>query len=132
MARRSVADPGPATKRFVPPAGQDEPAREAARHLSAIMQEYAGIVRSREGLAQAKGLLARMAGLAGSGFAGRDWWEWQNSLTVARLVIEAAWLREESRGAHYRSDFPQARPEWLAHIVWQKDRGAEVCKLCLG
>ena len=36
-------------------------------------------------------------------------WELQNLLTVARLMIDAALQREESRGTHFRSDFPDAR-----------------------
>lgn len=42
----------------------------------------------------------------------RLWGEARNRLLVARLVTLAALRREESRGAHCRSDFPAARPEW--------------------
>lgn len=125
-----LPDPGPATKRFTPATGQDDGAGEAARYVPAIMEAYAGIVRNREGLEKAMELLAGIAAPARRGFAGRNLWEGQNILTVARLVVESALMREESRGAHYRSDFPQPRPEWLAHIVWQKDRGAEVHPIC--
>ncbi|MFH0769448.1 MAG: hypothetical protein V1932_07815, partial [Chloroflexota bacterium] len=31
-----------------------------------------------------------------------------------------ALLREESRGAHFRSDFPQTSPRWQRHIVFTK------------
>jgi L-aspartate oxidase len=40
------------------------------------------------------------------------WGETRNLLLVARLVAFAALRREESRGAHYRDDFPTPRPEW--------------------
>ena len=40
-------------------------------------------------------------------FTGPDGWELQNMLTVARVMIEAALRREESRGVHLRSDFPE-------------------------
>jgi len=34
------------------------------------------------------------------------------------LISEAALIREESRGAHFRSDFPQKKPEWQHHVVF--------------
>lgn len=48
-------------------------------------------------------------------------WELQNMLTVARLIIRAALDREESRGCHFRTDFPAPREEWRQkHIVFQR------------
>ena len=44
-------------------------------------------------------------------------WELQNMLAVARLMIASATLREESRGVHFRRDFPETRPEWAEHIA---------------
>jgi len=43
-------------------------------------------------------------------------WETQNLLTVALCVATAAATRCESRGVHYRTDFPQPDPAWLRHI----------------
>lgn len=44
-------------------------------------------------------------------------WELQNMLTVARLVTMSARQREESRGVHCRTDFPETSPSWRRHIV---------------
>jgi L-aspartate oxidase len=44
-------------------------------------------------------------------FAGKRGWELQNLLTVASLMSQCAIWREESRGAHYRDDFPDADDE---------------------
>jgi L-aspartate oxidase len=38
-------------------------------------------------------------------------------IITGRLMAEAALLREESRGAHFRSDFPSRSDEWLKHII---------------
>ena len=54
--------------------------------------------------------------------------ELANMIVTGRLIAEAALLREESRGAHFRSDFPQRSPEWLRHIVTTIDK-AEQCNV---
>ncbi len=38
---------------------------------------------------------------------------------VARLMARAAWLRSESRGAHYRADHPGPDDRWRAHLLWR-------------
>ena len=42
-------------------------------------------------------------------------WEVQNLLTAAYLVNECALRRTETRGVHYRQDFPQTDPIWKRH-----------------
>ena len=44
-------------------------------------------------------------------FAGPLGWELQNMLTVASLMAQAAVWRKESRGAHFRDDYPQTDDE---------------------
>jgi aspartate oxidase len=44
-------------------------------------------------------------------------WELLNMLTIARLAAQSAHAREESRGTHYRADFPEPRDEWHVHTV---------------
>ena len=48
-------------------------------------------------------------------------YEMKNLVLTGRLMTEAAALRKESRGAHYRSDFPQTAADWQRHIVWKKE-----------
>ena len=49
-------------------------------------------------------------------------WELQNMLTLARVMIEAALLREESRGVHLRTDFPQLDDaHWNKHLWFQRN-----------
>ena len=50
----------------------------------------------------------------------RLWTETRNLLAVATLVIKSALFRTESRGGHYRSDFPTPEPNWQAHTLINK------------
>ncbi len=99
------------------------PSREAAQSL---MWENAGIVRDAGGLSRAKAVLSAWdAAIAGEGDrrvapADRAEIELRDLVLCSRLVAEAALLREESRGAHYRSDFPEARDEWRRHLVFRR------------
>jgi L-aspartate oxidase len=44
-------------------------------------------------------------------------WELLNMLTLSRLMAESARAREESRGTHFRSDFPETSDLWRAHTI---------------
>jgi L-aspartate oxidase len=47
-------------------------------------------------------------------------WELQNMLTVARLIVQTALQREESRGVHLRTDFLEMdNQHWQRHITVQ-------------
>ena len=57
-------------------------------------------------------------------------WEATNLMTVATAIVSAAWLRQESRGCHWRSDFEGRRDGWHAHtITWSSPgcRGTPRC-----
>lgn len=48
-------------------------------------------------------------------------WELQNMLTVCFLITTAAYTRTESRGAHYRLDYPERLDEhWRLHLLWRR------------
>ncbi len=47
----------------------------------------------------------------------RLWIETRNLADFAYLLVRSALFRTESRGAHYRIDYPNTLPEWQAHTV---------------
>ena len=48
-------------------------------------------------------------------------WELQNMLTVCTIIASAAYTRTESRGAHYRLDYPHRDdPHWRLHLLWRR------------
>ena len=89
------------------------PDREAIRDL---MWRSAGLFRTREGLAAAVEALERAQTSASP--ATPEAWRRHNLLTVARLIARAALRREESRGGHFREDFPtRDDASWRIHMV---------------
>jgi L-aspartate oxidase len=88
-----------------------------------LMWEKVGLVRDEAGLSAAldelNGLAAGHPGAAG---------EARNLLWVARLVTAAALARQESRGGHFRSDFPEVDPAWQRRLflVAAKDGSARI------
>ena len=88
--------------------------------LQALMWENVGIVRSRESLEDAAAILATWEGSLGSP-TDRLSYELCSLVVTGRLVAEAALVREESRGAHFRSDFPESSDQWLRHLVFKEE-----------
>jgi L-aspartate oxidase len=111
-----AAPPSRSVHRLPPPAaGEAGPPTLAA--LQALMWDHAGIVRDGPGLQEARRTLAAwQAALPPP--AGRADHELANLVLTGRLVVEAALLREESRGAHYRRDFPRPAEAWRRRLVF--------------
>ncbi len=89
-------------------------------NLSALQQlhwDKVGIIRNKEGLTQAATLLAAWQKSLPQP-ADRPSYELSNLILTGRLITEAALLREESRGAHFRTDFPRGSSHWQYHIVF--------------
>src|SRR5690606_29452076 len=106
--------------------------------LSNVMWDDAGIVRDAEGLQRALAALAQLrgeldsVGVAESGRAyNMTWHDWLNldSLVhVSEAIVRAALAREDSRGAHFRADYPDVRDleySWFS-VVSQQDGAMQV------
>ncbi|MEU9554828.1 L-aspartate oxidase [Streptomyces fumanus] len=99
---------------------------EARLAVQRIMSEGAGVLRSADSLARAADRLDRLRTDAQDALRehgktaepGVDTWEATNLLTVARVLVAAAALREETRGCHWREDRPDRDDvNWRRHIV---------------
>mgnify|MGYP001174935386 CR=1 FL=1 len=97
------------------PAPVPQLTREA---LQDLLWERVGMVRSRESLEEAVLTLASWETVAGR-LHDRPSYELRNLILAGRLIAEAALLREESRGAHFRSDFPEPSAQWERHLIFQ-------------
>ncbi len=89
--------------------------------LQSLMWEKVGIIRDGASLVEAQRLLAAWDAVGRPAPSDRASHELANLLTTGRLAAEAALIREESRGAHYRTDFPEPSDAWLRHIVFRRD-----------
>ncbi|MGH7612703.1 MAG: L-aspartate oxidase, partial [Gemmatimonadales bacterium] len=95
------ARPVPPVEETLP---QDADARceDIRREMRRVMTAGVGVVRSEASLVRARRVLAELAG-----GTPRAAWRTRNQLLVARLIAHAALRRQESRGGHFRTDFPR-------------------------
>jgi L-aspartate oxidase len=126
-ARGAVAAAEEMPDRFtVPPvSGAFQPAKEVGldiadltNALRGLMMRNMGVLRDEAGLREAERQVAFWCRQAlGRELSTRAGWELQNMLTVARLMIWSALQRTESRGVHFRTDFPMRDDaHWLRHL----------------
>lgn len=106
----------------------DPSSKDVRPQLSAMWQQLrdamwrdASIVRSAHSLASAEACLQSLAQeavhlRARTSVDAARVLELRRGLDCARAIVAPASFREESRGAHWREDFPQSSPAWLGHI----------------
>jgi L-aspartate oxidase len=111
----------PATASPTPPTS-DVDSLGATEAIRTLMWRGAGLFRTRAGLSDAVAELDRSyadtLAAMNRGVANAEAWKRFNLLTVARLIARAALRRQESRGGHFREDFP-ARDDlhWRIHLA---------------
>ncbi|QAY67422.1 L-aspartate oxidase [Paenibacillus protaetiae] len=90
--------------------------------LQKVMVRYIGLLRNAEGLLKGQEELKRQLSIFQSILTKREEYEFANLLTCALLMAESALQREESRGAHYREDYPERNDAvWHKHTVLNRE-----------
>ncbi|MHC1598246.1 MAG: FAD-binding protein [Candidatus Methanofastidiosia archaeon] len=111
------------TKDFIesiPSVGKNSEEMKMISELKGIMWENVGIIRDKKSI---NGALEKISYLwkrfedIDSVKELDDYFTLRNSLHVAKAIALAALERKESRGAHYRSDYQEERPEWKKAII---------------
>jgi fumarate reductase (CoM/CoB) subunit A len=99
------------------------PDPELMEKLRRRMWEDGGIIRDEKGLTGTLGIIDEIikeASVPSSIAAGRelaDLIELRSSAEIASVIVQAALMRRESRGAHFRNDFPEQDDfKWEGHI----------------
>jgi L-aspartate oxidase len=83
--------------------------------IQAVLTEHAGVLRTEQGLGSVQARLNDLVGTADK--AGTGSWETSNLLSLGAVLAEAARMRQETRGSHWREDFPVRDDErWFGHV----------------
>jgi L-aspartate oxidase len=86
------------------------------RELQEVMSSRVGVLRHASGLVEAEAMLDKLGGVEAE-VVDVESWETTNLLTVAGALADSALLREETRGSHWREDFPERDDaHWAGHF----------------
>ncbi|MFW0861354.1 MAG: L-aspartate oxidase [Dethiobacter sp.] len=85
------------------------------------MFEDAGLIRDGQALTSLQAELEGLAEQLPAGGTHQRLWETVNLLTVAKLIVSGALWRRESRGGHYRSDYPSPDQAYRRNLVAAKE-----------
>jgi L-aspartate oxidase len=99
--------------------GEAEAPNAMRERLQRSMTTGAGVLRTADSLARTDEALVAIGRSAAAGADDMATWEIRNLTDVARAVVAAGAVREESRGAHTRSDFPDTDPAFRVRLVLQ-------------
>ena len=99
------------------------------KELKALMWDKVAIIRNEKGLKDALNKLNLLKEKLNDIYVGEDTHynkglqealEVVNMIEIAILAVESALIRKESRGAHFREDYPETKDEWKKSIVMNK------------
>jgi L-aspartate oxidase len=124
---RTLSPLGPTPSIVESSHGSDHPTQpivEKRLKLQKIMLRYVGLKRNAKGLEKGFEELQRQLPIFRTKLTKREEYEFANLLTLSMLTTQAALAREESRGGHYREDFPERDDlVWRKHTVLQREIG---------
>jgi L-aspartate oxidase len=124
FSARIAADIAANAPAFSPPVIVEEPTflldPLVRRDLQASMSRGAGVLRSASSLTETRDELALM-GEHVSTQPCVEAWETSNLYQLAQAILRSALMREETRGSHWREDFPDLMPSWSKRILQQLD-----------
>ena len=109
----------------------NEPCFRLRDEMKSLMTYHVGIFRKESDLQMAKGKIKELkkrllnVGIKQKGFAFNyefiQFWELEGMLDLAEVIVEGAFARKESRGSHFRVDYPNRDDEhWLRHTLASK------------
>lgn len=102
-------------------------AEDVYSEIREMMWDDVGIIRSEHSLNNALKNLARLSAAISECDEPCRWeFERANMILVADIIVRAALNRKESRGAHYRTDFPESAPSRLFHNLLYQDQAGNV------
>ena len=93
---------------------------EARSEIAHAMSAGAGVIRTRGSLENTSEALERIGELR-SDKPCVEAWETTNLLTLATVIVSSALIREETRGSHWREDFPNESDAWMKRILQEMD-----------
>lgn len=95
-------------------------APEARSSIAQSMSFGAGVIRTKESLEQTLRDLSKLKDQTSANPC-VEAWEATNLFTLASAIVASALMREETRGSHWREDFPNESDAWLKRIIEQMD-----------
>ena len=93
---------------------------EVRTDVANAMSLGAGVIRTKKSLVETADALAQVA-TKQSANPCVEAWEATNLYTLAKTIVASALIREETRGSHWREDFPTESDSWLKRIIESMD-----------
>ncbi|ACK42035.1 MAG: L-aspartate oxidase [Dictyoglomus sp.] len=98
--------------------------------LKKILWDKVGIIRNETELKDAENIIDNLIEkLHNSFILDRSFVELKNMLLISKFMINSALIRKESRGAHFRIDYPKSKEEWKKHIIWEREKEVIFCEV---